>query len=189
MPRKPDRKLESRILKAAYRLWIDQGEHGLTMRAVAKAARTTTPTLYERFKDKHALMLALRHRAQQMLFAAIEPAQSVAETCRLALEFTSTHIHEYELVAKDWAARLSRKEPTPSFDLLKERLARQLGGSPDDYLQLALGITMLYHGTSTLLQSDQLDANTAAFLKKSCTSAADTLVQDAERKIRRRAAD
>ena len=189
MPRKPDRGLESRILNAAYRLWINQGEHGLTMRAVAKAARTTTPTLYERFKDKHALMLALRRRAQQMLLAAIEPAENIVETCRRALDFTSSHIHEYELLAKDWAVRLSRKEPTPSFDLLKERLARQLGGSPDDYLQLALCITMLYHGSSTLLLSDQLDAKTAAFLKESCISAADTLVQDAERKARRRAAD
>ena len=189
MPRKPDRKVEARILKAAYRLWIDQGEHGLTMRAVAKAARTTTPTLYERFKDKHALMLALRSRAQQMLFAALQPAQSIDEACRIALDFTSSHLHEYELLAKDWAARLSRKEPTPSFDLLKERLAGQLGGSPDDHLQLALSITMLYHGTSTFLQSDQLDAGTAAFLKESCISATATLVRDAERTMRRRAAD
>ncbi len=49
-------------------------------------------------------------RAQQSLFQAIKPARSITETCRIAIEFTVAHDHEYELVAKDWGARLSRKE-------------------------------------------------------------------------------
>src|SRR5947209_1627978 len=179
MPRQPDRDLESRILNAAYKLWKEQGEHGLTMRAVAKLARTTTPTLYERFKDKDELMSALRSRAQQMLFDAVEPAQSIAEACRLALEFTSNHLHEYELVGKDWAARLSQRDPTPTFDLIKERLARQLGGVPDDHGQLALSIAMLYHGTSMLMLSDKVDAKLASILKESCITATNSLVPDA----------
>jgi len=178
MPRRSDSQLESRILNAAYRLWIEDGEHGLTMRAVAKAARTTTPTLYERFKDKNALMSALRARAQQSLFTAIEPAQSIAEAFRLALEFTLAHGHEYELVAKDWAARLSRREPTPSFDLMKQRLAQQLGGSPNDHLRLALAVVALYHGASMLLLTEGLDAGVAATLKGCCIDATDVLVQD-----------
>jgi len=189
MPRKPDRELESRILNAAYRLWKEQGEHGLTMRAVAKLARTTTPTLYERFKDKNALMVALRSRAQQMLFDAVQHAKSIAEMCRIALEFTAGHSHEYELVAKDWAVRLAKKDPTPTFDFVKEKLAHQLGGPPNDHVQLALSLTMLYHGTSMFMLSDQLDAETASFLKEACITAVNTLVQEAERKSRRRAAD
>jgi len=51
-------------------------------------------------------------RAQQSLFQAIKPARSITETCRIAIEFTVAHDHEYELVAKDWGARLSRKGPT-----------------------------------------------------------------------------
>jgi AcrR family transcriptional regulator len=85
------------------------------MRALAKAARTTTPTLYERFQDRNDLLYALRARAQQSLFDAIKPSRSIAEACRLALDFTVAHGHDYELVAKDWAARLSRNEPTPSW--------------------------------------------------------------------------
>jgi hypothetical protein len=42
MPRKPDAALENRILDAAYKLWSKRGEDALTMRAVAKAAGTTT---------------------------------------------------------------------------------------------------------------------------------------------------
>ena len=43
MPRQPDPELEGRILKAAQVLWKRGGDHALTMRAVARAARTNTP--------------------------------------------------------------------------------------------------------------------------------------------------
>jgi len=181
MPRKPDIELESRILNAAYRLWVDQGEHGLTMRSVAKAAGTTTPTLYERFRDKNALMSALRARAQGNLYAAVEPARSLAQVWRLGLEFALAHGHEYELVAKNWAARLSRRDPTPSFDLLKQRLAEELGGTPEEHLRLALALVTLYHGASTLLLAEGLDAKVAATLKQSCLAAVDALVEAARK--------
>ena len=50
MPRHPDPEVERRILTAASRLWARGGEKTLTMRAVAKAAGTTTPTVYERYR-------------------------------------------------------------------------------------------------------------------------------------------
>jgi len=149
------------------------------MRAVARGAGTTTPTLYERFSDKNDLMSALQARAQRSLFQAIEPARSIAEACRIAIEFTIAHGHEYQLLAKDWGARLSRKDPTPSFDLMKARLADQLGGSPDDHLQLALGLVTLYHGASMLLLGEGIDPQTATAIKEACLAAIDSLVASA----------
>ena len=189
MPRKPDQRLQSRILNAAYRLWIEQGDHGLTMRAVAKAAKTSTPTLYERFKDRNALLQALRERAQSKLFEALEPARSIVEIGRRALEFSSTHRHEYELMSRAWALRVSRGDSAPSFDLVKKRLAEQLGGAPDDHLQLALALVMLYHGASTLMLEERLEPRMIELLKRSCIAAIDALVQDAERKSSKKAAD
>lgn len=189
MPRKPDRQLQSRILNAAYRLWIDQGEHGVTMRAVAKAAKTTTPTLYERFKDRNALLQALRERAQLKLFEALEPSHSIAEIGRRALEFSSTHRHEYELLSKAWALRLSRGESAPSFDLVKKRLAEQLGDAPDDHLELALALVMLYHGASTLMLEERLEPRMIELLKKSCIAAIDALVQKVKCQSSKKAAD
>ena len=182
MPRKPDSRLEDRILNAAYNLWTRGGEQALTMRAVAKAAGTTTPTLYERFRDKRDLLGTLRARAQQNLFDAIKPARSLAEAAQFALDFTVTHGHEYELLAKDWGTRVSRGEPTPSFDLIKERLAEQLGGSPNDHLHLALALTALYHGASMLLLNEGIDPKLAATIKHACISATDTIIQEAVRK-------
>jgi AcrR family transcriptional regulator len=179
MPKKPDAHLEARILKAAFNLWLDGGEQALTMRTVARAAKTTTPTLYQRFRDKNALLAALRARAQQDLYDAVEPSRSIADAFRIAIDFTVTRGHEYELIGKDWAARLSRKEPTPSFDLVKQRLAEQLGGSPADHTQLALGIVALYHGASMLLLGADLDPAVASAIKEACIAATDTLVNSA----------
>ena len=179
MPRKPDSRLEERILNVAYKLWMQGGEHALTMRAVARGAGTTTPTLYERFKDKNDLMSALQARAQENLFQAIKPAHSITEACRIAIEFTVAHGHEYELIAKDWAARLSRREATPSFDLIKARLADQFGGTPDDHLQLALGLATLYHGASMLLLDEGIHPQTAAAIKEACVAATDSLLASA----------
>jgi AcrR family transcriptional regulator len=181
MPKKPDSRLEDRILNAAYKLWVDGGEHTLTMRAVAKGAGTTTPTLYERFRDKRALMSALQARAQQNLFEAIKPARSITEASRIAIEFSIAHGHEYQLVAKDWAARLSRQEPTPSFDLIKARLVDQFGGAPDDHLQLALGLVTLFHGASMLLLGEGVHPQTATAIKEACVTAVDTLLASARK--------
>ncbi len=182
MPRKPDSHLEDRIINAAYKLWVEGGEHALTMRAVAKRAGTTTPTLYERFKDKRDLLTALRTRAQRKLFDAIKPAQSITEACRIALDFTTTHGHEYELVGKDWATRFSHGEPTPSLDLIKVRLAEQVGGSPNDHAQLALAMAALYHGASMMLVEEGLASETAAAIKDACVAATDSLVACAPQK-------
>jgi AcrR family transcriptional regulator len=179
MPKKPDAQLEDRIINAAYKLWVEGGERALTMRAVARGARTTTPTLYERFKDKGDLLNAMRIRAQRRLFEAIKPARSIAEACRIALEFTVEHGHEYELVAKDWAARFARKEPTPSLDLIQVRLAEQVGGSPGDHAQLALALATLYHGASMMLVDERVPAETASAIKEACVAATNSLVASA----------
>lgn len=179
MPRKPDSHLEDRIINAAYKLWVNGGEHALTMRAVAKQAGTTTPTLYQRFKDKSDLLAALRARAQRKLFDAIEPARSITAACRMALDFTIAHRHEYELVGKDWATRFSRGEPTPSLELIKVRLAEQVGSSPNDHSQLALALAMLYQGASTMLVEEGLPSETASVIKDACVAATDSLVASA----------
>ena len=64
MPRRPDPDLEALILKAAQKLWRKGGEKALTMRAVAKAARTNTPSVYRRFRTREDILRALLHRVR-----------------------------------------------------------------------------------------------------------------------------
>jgi AcrR family transcriptional regulator len=177
MPRHLDVEVEGHILDAAYRLWRSKGESGLTMRAVAREAETTTPTVYQRFRDKRDILEALRRRAQLKLFAAVEDSESIAQFCCSYLEFASKHQHEYELIHADWAARLTRDEPRPSFELLKERLADHLGGRPDQYRRLALAIAALSHGTATLLLASGVHEKISTELRQTCVTAAESLMK------------
>src|SRR5260370_31066601 len=101
MPRKADARLEGRILDAAYRMWSKRGEHALTMRAVALASGTTTPTLYERFSNKDDLLSLLRRRARLNLFAPIKPSRTSGQICRRVLHSFAAHPSHYRLITED----------------------------------------------------------------------------------------
>ncbi len=177
MPRKPDKQLEGRILDAGYQLWSKGGERALTMRAVALAAKTTTPTLYERFQDKHDLIAFLRVRARERMFNALQPAKSTVEACRLGLEFALSNGNEYLLLTSDWAERLARKEQMPSYEYVKERLAGDLGGDPADYARLAMALVAQVHGTALLLLGEEVEKEIAEELKETCLEACKTLIE------------
>ncbi len=182
MPRKPDAELESHILDAAYKLWSKRGEKALTMRAVAKAAGTTTPTMYQRFRDKRDLVALLRTRALKNLVSILQPAGSPAATCAQFLEFASAHPHEYRLLTADWAVRLSREERRPTFELIKKRLAEQLGGDPEEHARLALALGALLHGTATMLLTEGVHEKVSRELRRTCNEACEALIHGAAAK-------
>jgi AcrR family transcriptional regulator len=180
MPRHPDQALEGHILDAAYALWKRGGEKTLTMRAVAKAAGTTTPTVYERFRDKRDILEGLRRRAQQILFEALRAAKDLSDFPRLYLDFALKHRNEYELIHADWAVRFGRDEARPSFELLKDRLAEEMGGKPADYTGLALSVAALAHGTATLLLAEGVHATVSGKLRQACEIGFRALLEHAE---------
>jgi AcrR family transcriptional regulator len=168
MPRTADKQLEGRIVDAAYQLWSKGGEHALTMRAVAKAAKTTTPTLYERFKDKRDLLTFLRERARQRMFQTVKGAKNATEVCELGLDFMLANGNEFRLLVSDWAARLDRQETLPSFEFLKNKLAQDLGGSPEEHQDLALSLVALVNGTAFMVASEGLNEDLLAHLESAC---------------------
>jgi AcrR family transcriptional regulator len=187
MPRKADRELEGRILDAAYQLWSKGGEHALTMRAVALAAKTTTPTLYERFRDKHDLIAFLRVRARERMFNALQPAKSTQEVCRLGLEFAVANGNEYLLLTSDWAERFARREPMPSYEYVQKKLAEDLGGSAPDYAELALALVAAVHGTAILLLGDGVGEAIGKEFKHACLEACRVLIECGGQRIGRAA--
>jgi len=180
MPRKPDGALEGKIVDVAYRLWSDHGEKALTMRAVARAARTTTPTLYQRFRDKKDLRHFLEERARQKVFDALQSARTALEICRKTLEFTSTHGHEYRLLASDWGQRFAQRLPTRAFDYLKKVLAKELGGEPAQHDELAFQLLCQVHGTALVRPEGSEHQGTAEFMTECCLKACSILLQEAK---------
>jgi AcrR family transcriptional regulator len=183
MPRKANKQLEGRIVDAAYQLWSKGGEHAVTMRAVALAAKTTTPTLYERFQDKHDLIVFMRVRARERMFAALQPAKSSVEVCRLGLEFAIANGNEYLLLTSDWAERFARRERLPSYEYVQEKLAGDLGGAPRDYAQLALALVAAVHGTAILLLGERVDASIEMEFKRACLEACEVLIECGGKRI------
>jgi AcrR family transcriptional regulator len=183
MPRKADLRLEGRILDAAYQMWSTRGEHALTMRAVALASGTTTPTLYERFSNKDDLLALMRQRARRNLFAAIKPSRTPVQACRRVLDFFATHPNDYRLISEDWALAFARKEHMPSFEFLKKLLAEQLGGTPDRQTPLALALVALLHGTATLLHSVNIHRKISRDFRHACISACEGLIHAAWAKV------
>jgi AcrR family transcriptional regulator len=151
LPRQPDPQIEQRILDAACRLWSRGGEKALTMRGVAKAAGTTTPTVYERYSDRDDILRALRLRTRADLFAAVARTRSVEQACERYLEFALAHRHAYEVLFDGFAQPPSLHEPWPTFNLLRQRLAQRLGGAPRSHSRLMIALWSLMHGTAMLL--------------------------------------
>src|SRR6266481_1486012 len=179
MPRKADVRLEGRILDAAYHLWSTRGEHSLTMRAVARASATTTPTLYERFSNKEDLLTLLRRRARLNLFSAIKRSRTPSQVCRRVLDFFAAHPNDFRLISEDWAIAFARKEDMPSFEFLKRSLASQLGGKPDHHTPVALALVALLHGTATLLHSVNIHRKISRDFRHACISACQALIHAA----------
>ena len=182
MPRKADEQLEGRILDAAYRLWSKGGEEAVTMRAVARAAGTTTPTLYERFQDKHDLLAFLQERAREKVFQAIKSSASASEACHRALDFMVRHGNEYRLLIAHWAARLVRNERMPSYEFLMTLLAKDLGGPAKEHSELAMALMATVYGAAALLIEGEIEERVSKQFRGACLDACDELIESARRK-------
>src|SRR5579863_8069688 len=149
MPPHADPALEKRILDAARKLWHRGGEKAFTMRAVATAARTTTPTVYGRFRDKREIQRALRNQVRQELYAVLKETRSLREVGECYINFALERPHDYQLLTEGWALA-PPNDPKPSFNLMKERLASRIGCQPEECHRLTLALWAMLHGTVTL---------------------------------------
>ena len=181
MPRHPDPDLEQRILAAASRLWARGGEKALTMRAVAKAAGTTTPTVYERYHDRDDILRALRMQTRTELFAALSRTRTLRDAFQAQLDFALEHSHAYEVLFDGVAKPPSLHEPWPSFNLMRERLAQRLGGTPRQHTRLMLAVWSLMHGTAMLIIRGGFEGMLRTQTIHACLDAFDGILDSAAR--------
>jgi len=189
MPRPPDPDLEERILKAAHTLWKRGGDHALTLRAVARVAGSNTPAVYRRFSGRRELVRALLLRIAGDIAAVFAAGDSVEQLADTYVEYALKRPHEFDLFythARELAppkgpggARPIR-ESRPNFALLEQRLARRLGGAPEDHTRIALAIWATIHGTTVLLLSKAIEGHEAEF-RSACRAAVKALLDGAAR--------
>jgi AcrR family transcriptional regulator len=181
LPRHPDPDLEQRILSAASRLWARGGEKALTMRAVAKAAGTTTPTVYERYKDREDILRALRLKTRRELFSALTRTRTLREAVQRQLNFALENAHAYEVLFDGVARPPSLHEPWPSFNLIRERLAEKLGGDPRRHNRLILAIWSLMHGTAMLIIRGEFEGSLRTQAVHACLDTVEGIIRTAAR--------
>ena len=182
MPRQPDPELEEKILGAASRLWARGGEKSLTMRAVAKAAGTTTPTVYERYRDRDDILLALRMKTRRELFAAMSSTRNLRDAIESYLEFALENRYSYEVLFDGVGRPPSLYEPWPSFNLMRVRLAQQLKETPRQNNRLMLAIWCLMHGTAMLIIRGEFEGALRVQAVHACMDAVDNLIRMAARR-------
>ena len=181
MPRHPDLGLEKRILSAASRLWARGGEKALTMRAVASAAETTTPTVYERYRDRADILRALRLQTRQELYAAVSPTRILSDAVQSYLDFALKNSHGYQVLFDGVGRPPSLHEPWPSFNFMRQRLAARLGGTPRQHNRLMLAIWSLMHGTAMLIIRGEFEGALRTQAVHACTDAVEALLRAAAR--------
>ena len=176
MPRLADEHLETRIVQAARKLWQTHGAKSLTLRKVARAAGTTTTTVYKRFRNKEALLLALAEMVQARLTAKATSAATIEDCYRRFLDFADQHPHEYQLLwGPSWAELLGPERPRPIKAWLLEQFAERFGGEPRDYVLNYYALFLLVHGTANLLIVTR-DRRMKAEMVNSCLAICDALV-------------
>jgi AcrR family transcriptional regulator len=181
MPRHPDPDLEQRILGAASRLWARGGEKSLTMRAVASAAGTTTPTVYERYRDRDDILRALRLKTRRELYSALSRTRTLRDAIQKQLEFALQNTHAYEVLFDGVGRPPSLYEQWPSFNLMRQRLAEQLGGAPIQHNRLMLAIWSMTHGTAMLIIRGEFEGALRSQAIYACLDMVDNILRLAAR--------
>jgi AcrR family transcriptional regulator len=184
VPRHSNPQLEPRILQAACRLWSRGGEKALTMRAVAFAAGTTTPTVYERFRDREDILSAVRRQTREDLFQALASTRTLAQACRRYLEFALKNDHVYCVLFDGTFQLPSLHEPWPSFNLFRQRLAKRLGGSERHQTRLMLSLWGLMHGTAMLVIRGRAEGALRSQMCHACMDAFENIIAAASRSRR-----
>jgi AcrR family transcriptional regulator len=151
MPRKADPNLEKVIVNAATRILDKRGIEAVTMRDVAQAAGTTTPTLYERFVDRDALLVAvLDHTAYEMV-ARMEVTRNVQAMCEEFLDYCVELPNRLDLVHKVWPRTVDADRKRPTYDLAVERLIKQHGHTKKNAEEIAQSIMAVLLGSALMM--------------------------------------
>jgi AcrR family transcriptional regulator len=187
VPRRPDPALEGKILDAAQKLWKKGGAKALTMRAVARAAGTNTPSVYRRFQDRDDILRGLLTRIRLEVAAVLQDADSPEEGCERYLEYALSHPHEYELFYQhDYelfhSPRSARRNPIgqPAREAMRRKLVERLGGSPANHERLLVALWMVSHGAAMLLIAKTILPKDAANARVAFTETVAALVRGAE---------
>jgi AcrR family transcriptional regulator len=147
------------------------------MREVAKAAGTTTPTLYERFKDHDALLEAVTDFHRNRLIATLEPNDSLEQAAKKFFSYCRKNPNAVDLLLKRIAGNLKAKRPGPMYELVRTNLMKLDGFVDGDAEEMTLATSSLIFGTALLMSklgsvgpAAELERATLSLMRRLVTS-------------------
>ena len=155
--------LRARLIDAATTLLDEQGEAGVTLRALAKATGVSAMAPYRHFADKAALLGAVAEAGFAGLAAVLAEADR-AEPAKAALvaqgiayfRFAQAHPAMFRLMfGGNPGCTVAPKEYGEAFAILSRRVASLAGGDPGPATLAAWGVV---HGLSTLALDGKVPA-------------------------------
>jgi AcrR family transcriptional regulator len=179
MPRHADPELEPKLLDAAQKLWRSGGDKALSMRALARAAKTNTPAIYRRFRNRKDILRALMLRFRNRYVEAIQSSRSLEDSVEAYIDVALKHPREYELYFSESTLRPPESrtlEIGPGFIWAQQKCAERFGGLPQDHAPLVLAIWALAHGTVSFLNSKALPPQRVEQLRAACRDAVGKLL-------------
>ncbi len=151
MPRKADPNLEKVIINAATRILDKRGIEAVTMRDVAQAAGTTTPTLYERFVDRDALLLGVLDHCAYEMAEQMKVTRNLQGMCEVFLDYFVEYPNRLDLIHGVWPQTVSTERERPTYDLAVDRLKKQHDHSQRNAEDIAQAMMALLLGTAMLM--------------------------------------
>jgi AcrR family transcriptional regulator len=181
MPRPADPDLPHRILKAADALWQARGEDGITLRGVAAAAKTTTPTVYSHYADREALLVALRSVAYLRFVSHLTKAASFKDLCARYLEYGERHGRDYELLyGRTWAERVTPEAQSAEIAGFARELVKA-GVDETRAIDTAYPIVMMLHSL-VMNRLNRKPSPLSLKIRAACLAACVTLMESARRR-------
>jgi AcrR family transcriptional regulator len=124
--------LRSRILEAAKEIISEEGHDALTIRKIGTRIEYSPMALYNHFKDKRAILLALAHdvflRLEKSLPKPVldqDPVVTLKAALLAYIDFGLKHVTEYEIV---FMSRLSEKPPASASVAISDPVGNEMGG-------------------------------------------------------------
>jgi len=146
---------------------------------VAKAAGTTTPTVYERYRDRDGILRALRLKTRSELFASLSQTQNLSEMIESYLEFALANPHAYEVLFDGVGRPPSLHERWPSFNLMREQMIKRLGGTAAEHNRRMLVVWSLMHGTAMLIIRGEFEGALRTQAIHACMDAVENMLRAA----------
>lgn len=179
MPRIADVNLSDRILDAAYEIVEKQGAEAVTLRAVAKRAKTTTPTVYARFETREDLLLALANRLRLEFASEMMRQPTLQKAAESYLRQAIERPHDYHLIYEiGWPRIFHNEADQPGITWTRERMAELHGGKPKDYVSVVECLWMELHGGAAFISKAPKSAIAKRFFR-TCLRACELITENA----------